>query len=765
MVSEYTENIKKIVDTMGMIALVDDRMLKFALNGFQYDEVSLLNDLVAEIKTNVIPASISSTLTPDEFKIVKDLEKNIAGIKMAYVRGDRITSLHNEALRSYVMSNNEHLKSLLQSANSSHINRDVQVFIDNGRYAIEKTTGKKTNIIYVTDFTLEPKSIITIDNRDIEAQLYNFEAVSAINKRRSQVYLTAADFNTAGEFTKAIQRTAKSISPGVQDLQSHMRGMMYELKENVWRGMGNIDQIGTTVLGYERFVDDGEKYVCTVNGDVYNSKGEVISDVVFVDPAVRIPGDTFSLAKTYGNMEYDETKWIETAKFLLGKVMKANKKDVMANVFGWFIANIQEYNIRKEISEFPLLHIAGPKSSGKTLTIRALKQYFGHVRDDIDNFPTPPIFTQNLTVSYTIPSIVDEYGGSDRNEGWSDFVYNEVHKILKSVYAKGVVEKGGKGDGGQGRFQYKMRNSSCTMGQTSIRDKSIADRAIQVNIDGSIKDTEEGDVAYNTCKELIDRKDKNFITGLMIWCMNIPDEEIKDLVRGYVKYNLQTVRREHLKYDNRQQQNTAAIQTGLHLALRLATEMGVDIGFDEQYIKDTVVRNANMHENLFSQTTDDALVAFLRDVALHLKTVGTSTVYGLGKIAFCEEGKGPDVPGVYGRSKRNDACIFDSKCLLMNVRNLIGIINKDLQKHGKNAHDFAAIQGYLSSEFHKAKARKGKGLVLAPESYRYAKRIDGTMMQGWYTVFRLNDLLEIDDAFGNNQFWSVGTEVRIPSDV
>ena len=759
---EYIQMLATFVQKVGPSVLLDESMLRQILHGFDYMDETKINDLVRQIKYKVLQPSKLPNLDPESIQMIKTLKRDIGSIKTALATCQELTMQQQEAIREYLLDDDKHIERLILPHVEDSLYYDVRVFVDKGRYAIAKKSGRKTDIIHVTNFVLYPKSRILVDNRDIKMALYNFTAVSAIDGARQDIVLTVSDFNSAADFQKAMQRSARYLNPTVHDLQSHMRGMAYELTERAWKDASFVDQRGTTVLGYERFSDDGEKYVCTVNGDVYNAQGEVVRDVVFVDPMIRIPGGDFSISNIYGNMAYDKDRWKDTAKFILQNIMKINKKDVMANVAGWLFGNIQEYNIRNVVSEFPLLHIAGPKSSGKTLTVRALKPYFGYVRNDVEHFPTAPIFTQNLTISYTIPSIMDEYGGSDRNQGWTDFVYNEMHKILKQAYSKGTVEKAGKGDGGQGRFQYKIRNSSCSLGQTYIRDTSIADRTIQVSVDGSIKDTEEGKIAYQVSKHMMDHKDKNFITGLMIWCMNIPDEEIKEKVRYYVEHNERTVKSQELNYDNRQQQNTAAIQTGMYLMLRLARELGVDVGFDEQYILDMVIINANLNERLFSKTTDDSLIAFLKDVALHVRLFGNSSsvtsIYGLGDHMFSAQGKDSTVPGKYGRDKKIDeACVFDHTYVAMNMQHMIGIVNKDLQRRGKDAHDFGSIQPYIESAFNKSKAKQGAGLVLAPSNYEYQKVIDGTRYKGRYTLFNLKVLSEVDEVFATNQFWDCTT--------
>lgn len=757
--SIYLNKIKSLMDMFGAAVLLDTETMQRAVQGLDLSDEKVLDRFAKGLSKSLLKMDPKVLSNPTALKMVKLLEKEIMHIYAMYKSGSVLEDVHHEAVKHYLMADVERVKTIFRQKNAD-LHEDVRVFLDNGRYCIFKKDGRKLKKVYVTNFALYPISTVMLRNKDIEASLYNFRAVSAINGMSKDIVLLPSDLDTVQSFQKAIHRQAEVIKPQIHDLSSHMRGMAYELTERCWTGKNFKEQIGTTVLGYERFSDDGNKYMCTVDGTVYDKDGNVVEDVVFIDPAIRIPEGSVKISNKYGNMKYDKKEWPEIAKFVLPRFMKLNKKDVMANIMGWFFANVQEYNIRKVLQEYPILHVAGPRSSGKSRTIGAIKPYFGHRDSNLAHFPTPPIFVQDMTLSYTIPAIFDEYGGSDKHQGWSDYIFNEMHKVMKHVYDKTTVEKGGKGDGGQGRFVYKIRNSLCSLGQIYIRDQSIATRAVQVNIDGSIKGTSEGDIAYKISEELMDYPNKNFITGYMLWAMNLDDAWVIDLIRKFRDNNKKLVRMHGLSYDERQQHNDVAIQTGLYLMLKLSKELGVDPGFDEQYVWETVLRNADQNSRLFEQTTDDPLIRFLRDVAVHLKMYGNRSgarIYGPGGCVVVGKGKEGE-PGMYGRSgNRKEACIYGKAFLGIKMKEMISIVNTDLKKRGKDAHDFADIQPYLESAFNKAKARNGNGLVLAPENYYYQKTEKGERYTGWYTLFDLEKVSEISEDFLKNPYWNMSS--------
>lgn len=757
--SLYLNRLKSLTDLMGAVVLLDSEIVHKVMNGFDFSDDKAFKDFLKDVKNIILKMDAKLLSNPTALKLVKALEKDIMGIYVEYKMGHELTPEHHEAVKQYLSADIERLKKVFIKQ-KDNLHADVEVFLDSGRYCIFKKEGKTLKKIYVTNFALYPMSTVLLKNRDIEASLYNFRAVSAINGMSKDIVLLPSDLDTVQSFQKVIHKQAEVIKPQIHDLHTHMRGMAYELTERCWIGKNTKEQIGTTVLGYERFSDDGEKYMCTVDGTVYDKNGNVVEDVVFIDPAIRIPEGSTKISGKYGNMVYNERKWKEAVKYVLPRFMKLNKKDVMANIMGWFFANVQEYNIRKVLQEFPLLHIAGPRSSGKSRTISAIKSYFGHRDTTLQHFPTPPIFVQDMTLSYTIPAIFDEYGGSDKNQGWTDYTFNEIHKVMKHIYDKTTVEKGGKGDGGQGRFVYKIRNSLCSLGQIYIRDQSISTRTIQVSIDGSLKGTEEGDLAYAVSEELINYPDKNFITGYMLWCMKLDDNYIIDLVNKFKDNNKKLIRANRLKYDERQQHNDVAVQLGLYLMLMLAKEHGVDPGFDEDYVWNTVLRNAEVSGRLFEQTTDDPLTRFIRDVAIHMKLYGNSNksgsrIYGLGGCVVIGKGKDGE-PGTYGRTgNKREACVYGKDFVGIKIKEMISIINTDLGKRGKEAHDFADIQPYLESSFNKAKAHNGDGLVLAPDNYYFQKVEKGERYTGWYTIFNLQKMAEISEDFLMNAHWKI----------
>lgn len=638
---------------------------------------------------------------------------------------------------------------------------DVKIFEKNGAYWIveSKPNGKTGKEVEVTNFVLRPVSKITVKNQDISRVYNEFQLIPNSKKHKPiTVFLNTDNLSTVKNFQDTISLQAGIVEPRTFVPQSHMRGLSYKLTDLDWRHVEYATKKGTTVLGYERFEGDPNKYFCTPDGKVYKQDGTIADDVVFVHPKIRLEDDDESSTDMYGNMDYDPKKWPEILKFIASNFIKLNKKDVMLKIGGFFFSTIHEYNIRKVINEFPIFHVAGQPGSGKTLTVGSLAPYFGYASHTIQNFPpNTPALSKMLTVSYTIPLILDEYGGGNLEDGWDAEKMRRVHAIMKNVYIKGVERKLGRGEGGQGQFRYKMRNPLLSLGQRFIQADSVTDRTIQVIIDGSLKGTPEGDIAKRTADAFRDFEDKNFIVGYSLWSMNIDDEHVQNVVRHYLKENEKRKRELLLSISERQLSMLCAIQTGLHFFLELCKEYNLEdvVGYTQEDIYNLVVSQSKFNEEIATKASRNPLEHFLQDFATHIRTKAhiSSGVYGVGQIVMAGQRRGESAkePGKFGaKVLTEEACVYGHPFIAVKLDQLITILNTSLH-NSRQVHVYSNIQPYLYSSFERAKKSGGDDLVLAPQGFKLNFSVDNSRSTGRYTIFNMKKLGELDEVFVNHE--------------
>lgn len=638
---------------------------------------------------------------------------------------------------------------------------DVKIFEKNGAYWIieSKPNGKSGKEIEVTNFVLRPVSKITVKNQDI-SRVYNEFILVPNNKKHKPVtvFLNTDNLSTVKNFQDAVSLQAGIVEPRTFVPQSHMRGLSYKLTDLDWRHVEYATKKGTTVLGYERFEGDSDKYFCTPDGRVYRRDGTIAEDVVFVHPKIRLEDDDESSTDMYGNMEYDPKKWPEILKFVATNFIKLNKKDVMLKIGGFFFSTIHEYNIRKVINEFPIFHVAGQPGSGKTLTVGSLAPYFGYASHTINNYPpNTPALSKMLTVSYTIPLILDEYGGGNLGDGWDSEKMRRVHAIMKNVYIKGIERKLGRGEGGQGQFRYKMRNPLLSLGQRFIQADSVTDRTIQVIIDGSLKGTPEGDIAKQTADAFRNFEDKNFIVGYSLWSMNINDDIVQNVVRHYLKENERRKRELLLNISERQISMLCAIQTGLHFFLELCKEhnLAESVGYTQEDIYNLVISQSKFNEEIATKASKNPLEHFLQDFATHIRTKSQVTpgVYGVGQIVMAGQRRGESAnePGKFGaRVLDEEACVYGHPFVAVKLDQLITVLNISLH-NSREVHVYSNIQPYLYSSFERAKKTGGDDLVLAPQGFKLNFNVNNSRSTGRYTIFNMKKLGDLDEVFVNHK--------------
>jgi len=591
---------------------------------------------------------------------------------------------------------------------------------------------------YISNFTLQPSYSLEIDNKDMHQTFFVFD-VYVVTKphKRYQVKLTAADFESMKELQARLKEQVSQAGCMLHDAQNHMRGIAHRY---VTLGMSDQSMVkrGTSVLGYERLEDDGEKYFCSTNGLVYNSIGEPSEQLMYI--GADVPSTDMALLESLTNLDYNKDEWEKVIMpFFLRSIMKLHTKDNMLLTAGWIGSLTHEYNIRRVFNAYPILHIAGKQGAGKSTIVQALRKYIGYKSDAVPTFPSPPALTKAATMGYTIPLTLDEYGGSDGNFGWSRERYNQTHLVMKEIYAKSIVSKLGRGEGGQGSFSYKMRSSLITLGQSFLADPSIASRSAQIHVYNAFHHTEEGRRAKNVAEQMRNATNTNFWAGYNIWCMRQEDHKVQEVARSYASGISSDM-------SSRQKDVAATIMTGLHYLLKLANEFGIstnDLGFDEEDIKrvpdimrenDSVANGGDQEANI--------LYEFLRDMGNDAYTVGNTPqggqIYGSGQNV-CIYTPATSDAGKYGNDNK-PACVYGKELILIDIDAMCKHLNRKL---GTNRYTKKDMNVYIQSEFQKSML-DSTGLVLAPSGYRVKQ---GKITKR-YSAFCRTTLEEMVPEFG-----------------
>jgi len=614
---------------------------------------------------------------------------------------------------------------------------------DKGRIYIERSSAKGKPIKeFVSNFVLNPIYTLEINNKDLNETFYVYDLlVTTKPGRKYTVKLTSSDFNNLKDFQTRLREQASQSGCAIHDAQMHMRGLHHRY---VTLGLASVDRIktGTCVLGYERLTDDGKKYFCATNGQVYDEYGDTSEELVYVGS--QVSSVDISLLDSLTHLEYDKEKWYnDIAPTFMKEAMKLHTRDNMLLIIGWMAALPHEYNIRQVHQAFPLLHVAGQQGAGKSTIIQALKPFMGYKSDSIDNFPSAPAMTKSATIGYTIPLVYDEYGGSEGDNGWSKERYNQTHLVMKEIYAKNVVKKLGKGEGGQGSFVYKMRSSLITLGQSFLSDLSIATRAVQVYVYSAFHSTDRGRIAKQAASNLRDMKNKNFWTGFNLWAMRQDDDTIREQLRYY---ETQT---SALNAKGSRQKNVAStIMLGLHMWHKMALEIGLseaEIGYTAQDILSVPqIMSDNIDTANGGDEESNILLEFLRDVGNDGYTVGntshTGSIYGKGfNVSLHTPNTAPDEPGKYGKSGK-DACVFGQDMILIDIDAMCTHINRKFNVSKYKPKD---LNVYIQSAFELSKQNQGKGLVLAPNGYQV--RVGSSKKR--YTAFNKSVLADIVPEF------------------
>jgi hypothetical protein len=132
---------------------------------------------------------------------------------------------------------------------------------------------------------------------------------------------------------------------------------------------------------------------------------------------------------------------LETLRKDLHDVLRINSDENLAKLVGWVIACFICPVLRNRDEPFPLLHVYGPPSTGKSTTIDILKRFHGHTM-------MPPRITAGGTTlapmimrvsgTVSIPYVLEEYKPSEMGPSWT----NTLRLMLRSVFDASSYERG-----------------------------------------------------------------------------------------------------------------------------------------------------------------------------------------------------------------------------------------------------------------------------------------------------------------------------------
>ena len=595
---------------------------------------------------------------------------------------------------------------------SDHLGRDVlwqsrtYVFEKDGQIHIKKS---KSETVAVSNFILVPKYVINV------YQGHRYHVYDVIIKNHPEVYqimLKAEDFNKLETLQDEISKQLMGTSAYINGCSSYMKDLAYKYID---LAVFEHAKQGTSLLGLERLEDGGLKYFCTPHAIYSVETGEVCGDIVYMGNEEA----NMEEIRTWTNLKYDKEKWPAIAKEFLANVIRIQDKWQMMKLAGWVGVIPHDYVMRKEtgFGAFPHCHIVGEPGAGKTTIMTLMKQFMGHNDSAPRSFTSAFELQKLLNTSYTIPTILDEYG-----KRWNIITKQNIERTLTESFTRGRFSKG-RSD--QTSVYYKYKNPVLMGGQIPIDDIATAQRVVEVRFSKSFHNTPEGKVAKDRIERLQKMPDKNFWVGYCIWCARFENEDV--LV---VQRRLEERVRNLGISDPRRSTIMSMVLVGLHYMKLLAEQLGVDIGYTEEDMDELIRREAS--ERMEEETELDR---FLRAVADFGITHGNRNNYfgtNFGKyrnVMYLEPtDKGP---GKYGRNSDHDACIYGKELILIKIEPMA-------EKLRMNAKE---VQVAIDAEFERSmqNPESSDNLVLAPKQYR--------TRSGMYTAFSKDALIQRHPEF------------------
>lgn len=623
-----------------------------------------------------------------------------------------------------------------------HLSRDklwqsrTYVFEKDGQIHIKKS---KSESIAVSNFVLVPKYTINV------YQGHKYHVYDVVIKNHPDTYtvmLKAEDFNKIETLQNEISKQLIGTSAYINGCSGYMKDLAYKYID---LAKFEHSKQGTSLLGLERLEDGGPKYFCTPNGIYSVETGDICEDIVYMGNEEA----NHEEIRTWTNLYYNKDGWKDIARAFLSNVVYIQDKWQMMKLIGWIGVIPHDYVMRKEtgFGAFPHCHIVGEPGAGKTTIMTILKQFMGHNDSAPRSFTSTFELQKLLNTSYTIPTVLDEYG-----KRWNVITKQNIERTLTESFTRGRFSKG-RSD--QSSVYYKYKNPILMGGQIPIDDIATAQRVVEVRFSKSFHNTAEGKLAKEKIATLQKMSDKNFWVGYNIWCAKFDNKEVLA-----IQNDMENKVRQWGISDPRRATIMSMILSGLHFFKKLAEELGVDIGYSDEDMEGMIKREVS--ERMEEETELDR---FLRAVADFGITHGNRNNYfgtNFGKyknVMYLEPtDKGP---GRYGRNSDHEACIYGKELILIKIEPLA-------EKLRMNAKE---VQVAIDAEFQRSmqNPESENNLVLAPKQYRtrsgmYAAFSKNALIQRHPEFEYILDLIKKDDSESGVKFQSKSVSSAPKSD-
>ncbi|MFN5745573.1 MAG: hypothetical protein ACK443_05740 [Methylococcaceae bacterium] len=176
----------------------------------------------------------------------------------------------------------------------------------------------------------------------------------------------------------------------------------------------------------------------------------------------------------------------EGAIDLLQKLFNSNRPEVVGPMLGWAAAcHLKDHLYRAGFSEFPLLHIAGKPSSGKTqsaIVYGALTGATGEGPIPVDS-STPSPLRQALSQTTTVARIFDEFN----RPSMAAHRYLQVLGFIKAAYCRqnvavGIITRKAVGESTAGTLPMYATAPLIYMSRESTENEELLARSIVIRI-------------------------------------------------------------------------------------------------------------------------------------------------------------------------------------------------------------------------------------------------------------------------------------------
>jgi len=579
----------------------------------------------------------------------------------------------------------------------------------------------KTTKIYISNFTLTPKHIITVHGGE-RFHVYTAD-IKNMPDYHPPVMLRAKDFNTLDSLQKQVEKQLGNTSAFISNCSGNMGDLAHK---HIVLAKFECEKQGTSLIGLERLEDDGPKFFCTPNG-IYDLEGKKSEDIIYMGNEQSNQEELKNLV----NLEYDPEEWKKTAKTFLKHILSINSKTSMMLFLGWMGAIPHDYVVRKEchVNGFPHFHVVGEPGAGKTTFMSLVKQFMGHNDSTPRTFPSPFELGKLLNSSYNIPVLLDEYG-----KRWDEERLNKTNIALVESYNKTRFSKG-RAD--QSSVYYKYKNPIMLGGQIPIADQALASRTITIRMLKSFHGSKHGEQAQHSLRVLRNVKNKNFWTGYNIWAAKHDNKEVSKI---YEMYNVHA--HAHIK-DSRVADIYTIVMLGLHFIFLLSKDLETSVGYDKDDIVE-LSKQVGSDDSLPGLSDVNLLQEFLKDLSRCAVSIGNNNIYGknfgIGHTVMRLTPSKAD-SGQYGNKTKHPACIHGRDLILIKIDSASALLNQWQKK--KSGYNDREIMTFIESEFQKSMQNplNENNLVLAPKQYR--------TQWGFYTAFHKSVLESEFPEFAN----------------